>query len=245
MSSTRDADARLAGRTALVTGASRGIGLACARVLAAAGARVAMLARSEDALKREARNIGLDALPIVCDLSRLDLARQAVQEVETAFSGAPDILVSNAGLFTLAGVDQTSPADFARTIDTNLVGPFAVVHAFLAQMRTRRSGHIVTIGSIADRNAFPENAAYAASKFGARAVHEVLRAELRGSGVRASLVSPGPVDTSIWDPVDPDHRPGFTPRSSMLRADAVAAAVLYVVTQPPEVNVDELRVSRT
>jgi NADP-dependent 3-hydroxy acid dehydrogenase YdfG len=90
----------------------------------------------------------------------------------------------------------------------------------------------------------PENAAYAASKFGLRGLHEVLRAELRGSGVRASLVSPGPVDTPLWDPVDPDRRPGFTPRALMLSPEAVADAVIYVLSQPAEVNVDELRLSR-
>jgi NADP-dependent 3-hydroxy acid dehydrogenase YdfG len=73
----------------------------------------------------------------------------------------------------------------------------------------------------------------------------VLRAELRGSGVRATLVSPGPVDTPLWDPVDPDRRPGFTPRAMMLSPEAVADAVLYVVAQPPDVNVDELRLSRS
>jgi NADP-dependent 3-hydroxy acid dehydrogenase YdfG len=103
----------------------------------------------------------------------------------------------------------------------------------------------VSIGSIADRVAFPENGAYAASKFGLRGLHQVLRAELAGSGVRATLVSPGPVDTALWNEVDPDNRPGFTPRASMLRADAVAAAVLFAVSQPPDVNVDELRLSRT
>jgi NADP-dependent 3-hydroxy acid dehydrogenase YdfG len=110
-------------------------------------------------------------------------------------------------------------------------------------MRARGSGSIVTIGSIADRTAFPENGAYAASKFGVRGLHEVLRAELRGSGVRATLVSPGPTDTPIWDALDPDNRPGFTPRAAMLRPEAVAAAVLYAVSQPPAVNVDELRLS--
>ncbi|MFN2563965.1 MAG: SDR family oxidoreductase [Gemmatimonadaceae bacterium] len=245
MSSTRGGEPALAGHTALVTGASRGIGLACARALAAAGARVAMIARTEDPLRAAAREIGLPALPIACDVSRPDSVHRAVQEVESAFGGAPDVLVNNAGLFTLAPFDATSPAEFVRTVDTNLVGAFTILHAFLPAMRARRSGHVVTIGSIADRHAFPENAAYAASKFGVRGLHEVLRAELRGSGVRASLVSPGPVDTALWDAVDPDQRPGFTPRAMMLPPEAVADAVLYVLTQPREVNVDELRLSRS
>jgi NADP-dependent 3-hydroxy acid dehydrogenase YdfG len=145
----------------------------------------------------------------------------------------------------LAPLEATSPAEFARTVDTNLVAPFTILHAFLPAMRARRSGHIVTIGSIADRRALPENAAYAASKFGLRGLHEVLRAELRGSGVRATLVSPGPVDTPLWDAVDPDRRPGFTPRAMMLSPGAVADAVLYVLAQPANVNVDELRLSRS
>jgi NADP-dependent 3-hydroxy acid dehydrogenase YdfG len=245
MSSTRGGEPALAGRTALVTGASRGIGLACARALAAAGARVAMVARTEAVLRAAAREIGLSAVPIVGDLSRPDAVRRVVQEIETSFGSAPDVIVNNAGLFTLAPLEATSPAEFARTVDTNLVAPFAVIHAFLPTMRARRSGHVVTIGSIADRNALPENAAYAASKFGVRALHQVMRAELRGSGVRASLVSPGPVDTPLWNPINPDRRPGFTPRGMMLSADSVADAVVYVVSQPPEVNVDELRLSRS
>jgi NADP-dependent 3-hydroxy acid dehydrogenase YdfG len=245
MWSTRGGEPVLAGRTALVTGASRGIGLACARRLAAAGARVAMLARTEETLRAAARDIGLDALPVVCDVSRPDSAHAAVQEVESAFGGAPDILVNNAGLFTLAPLEATSPAAFARTVDTNLVAPFTIVHAFLPAMRARQSGHILTIGSIADRVALPENVAYAASKFGLRGLHEVLRAELRGSGVRASLVSPGPVNTPLWDPVDPNRRTDLTPRAMMLSPEAVADAVLYVLAQPPDVNVDELRLSRS
>jgi NADP-dependent 3-hydroxy acid dehydrogenase YdfG len=78
----------------------------------------------------------------------------------------------------------------------------------------------------------------------ARAMHQVMRDELRGSGVRVSLVSPGAVDTPLWDPIDPDTRPGFTPRASMLRPEAVAEAVRWVVTLPAEVNVDELRLTR-
>jgi NADP-dependent 3-hydroxy acid dehydrogenase YdfG len=104
---------------------------------------------------------------------------------------------------------------------------------------------VVTIGSIADRITFPENVAYAASKFGARAVHEVIREESRGSGVRVSLVSPAQVDTAIWDAIDPDNRPGFTPRGQMLRPEAVADAVLFVLTRGEETNIDELRLSRS
>jgi NADP-dependent 3-hydroxy acid dehydrogenase YdfG len=153
------------------------------------------------------------------------------------------VLVNNAGSFELAAVEDISAEDFRRTLDVNLVAPFMLVRAFLGAMKSRRAGHIVTIGSIADRVAFPENGSYAASKFGLRAFHEVLRAELRGTGVRATLVSPSAVDSPLWDDVSPDTRPGFTPRRDMLRPADVAAAVLYAVSQPRSVNVDELRLS--
>ena len=104
---------------------------------------------------------------------------------------------------------------------------------------------MVAIGSIADHTTFPENGAYAASKYALRALHEVLRAELKGSGVRVTVVSPGAVDTPLWDPIRPDSRDGFTPRSAMLPAEAVAASVLFAVTQPPEVDVELIRLSRS
>jgi NADP-dependent 3-hydroxy acid dehydrogenase YdfG len=235
----------LAGRTALVTGASRGIGAAVARLLAAEGVRVALLARSASALRDLAAALGHGAVAIPCDLRRGDAPDVAAAALRELDAEAPDIIVNNAGAFLIAPAHETSVDAFRDTLEMNLVAPFGLVRRFLPGMRARGSGHVVTIGSIADRAVFPGNAAYAASKHGLRALHEVLRAELRGSGVRITLVSPGPVDTELWDPIDPDHQPGFTPRSSMLAADAVAGAVRYAVTAPPTVNVDELRLSRS
>ena len=235
----------LEGRTALVTGASRGIGAAVARGLARHGARVALLARGEAALRTLADELDGDALVVPCDVQDAAATERAVATLTQRFDGGPDIVVNNAGAFMIAAAHKTSVADFRATLEINLIVPFALVRAFVPRMRERARGHIVTIGSIADRAIFPGNAAYSASKYGLRAMHEVLRAELVGSGVRASLVSPGPVDTAIWDEIDPDNRPGFTPRAKMLSADAVADAVMYVVTAPDEVNVDELRMSRS
>ena len=236
--------APLAGRAAIVTGASRGIGLATARVLAAAGARVVMLARTKRELAERAAEIGAGSIAIACDVTDGTAVDTAAEEALRILGRAPDVLVNNAGAFTLGQVDRMETADFERTVAVNLVAPFHLVRTFLPGMRERGAGHIVTIGSIADRMTFPENGAYAASKYGLRALHEVMRAELRGTGVRASLVSPGPVDTPLWDAIDPETRPGFTPRTAMLAAAAVADAVLYVVTRPAPVNIDELRVSR-
>lgn len=237
--------ATLAGRAAIVTGASRGIGLAVARELAVAGARVAMLARGGHELHERAREIGAGAHPVVCDVTDEQAVTEAVAAVSKHFGEPPDIVVNNAGFFLLAPLGETSRHDFTSSLQVNVIAPFLLVRAVLPAMRARAAGHIVTIGSVADHVAYPENAAYAASKFGVRGLHEVLRAELRGSGVRTTLVSPGPVNTTLWDPVAPDDRPGFTPRAAMLSPDAVAAAVRYALEQPPEVNVEEIRLART
>ena len=234
----------LDGANAVVTGASRGIGLSIARVLVAAGARVFMLARSSADLGREARVLGARALDLPCDLADSADVERVLGVISTTM-GAPDILVNNAGAFALGAVGTVPNDAVQRLLAVNVLAPYHLANAFVPLMRTRGTGHVVTIGSIADRHTYPENAAYAASKFGARAVHQVMREELRGSGVRVSLVSPGPVDTPLWDPISPDTRPGFTPRSLMLRADAVADAVLWVVTRPREVNIDELRLTHS
>lgn len=231
-------------RSAVVSGASSGIGLEVARGLAQAGFKVIMLGRDRARLDRAAAEVE-GASAVRCDIGDDASVAGAVGEIRKQVGGAPSLLVNNAGHFHLASIEKESPAEFARTVEVNLTGTFRLVHAFLPMMRERGRGHIITIGSIADHAAFPENAAYAASKFGARALHEVLRAETRGTGVRASLISPGPVDTALWDAIDPDTRPGFTPRAKMLPATAVADAVVWVATRPAESNIDELRLSRS
>ena len=234
----------LAGRNALVTGASRGIGAATARVLAAAGARVALVARNEIALRALANEIGADAVVLPCDLTEIEATQRAAADAITALGDAPDILVSNAGIFELAPLAEMPVDVFERTMQTNLVAPFVLLRAFLPRMRERGSGHVVTIGSIADRMVFPENGAYSAAKYGARAMHEVLRAETRGTGVRATLVSPGPVNTPLWDDVLSQGAGRQLPtREIMLDPAAVADAVLYVTTRDAAVDIDELRLS--
>lgn len=235
----------LDGVTAVVTGASRGIGAAIARALALSGASVALVARGREELERVADDIGPRAHVVPCDVRNATAVLDAVAAITAALGELPRVLVNNAGLFDIAPLAEQSPDGFAATVDANLVAPFRFVHAFLPAMLAAGRGHVVTIGSVADRQPFPGNGAYAASKFGARALHEVLRAESRGSGVRATLVSPGATDTTLWDGVRPEHRRDLPARDQMLRPDDVARAVLYAVTQPAHVTVDELRLSRS
>lgn len=223
----------LAGKVAVITGASRGIGAAVSCALSGAGARVARLARS---LPERVEAWGMD-LP--CDVTDAGEVARAAERIAREM-GRPEVVVNNAGSFLLASLGETTPEQFDAQLAVNLRGPFLVARAFLPLLRAGGGRHIL-IGSVADHQAYPENAAYAASKFGARGLHEVLRAETRGTGVHCALVSPGPTNTGIWDPVNPDERPGFLPRSAMLTPEDVAQAVAFVATRPAHVDVDWLR----
>jgi NAD(P)-dependent dehydrogenase (short-subunit alcohol dehydrogenase family) len=224
----------LAGRVAVVTGASRGIGAACAEALAGAGATVVRVARSL------AARVDGPYRDLPCDLAD-PAAVAAMAERVLAEIGVPDVLVNNAGTFAPAPFEAVDPADFQRQLAVNLVGPFAVARGLLPAMRAGGGGLLVTIGSVSDHVAFPENTVYSAAKFGVRGLHETLAVEYAGSGVRCTLVSPGATDTALWDPIDPDNRPGFLPRRAMLRPADVAEAVLFVATRPPHVRIDWLR----
>lgn len=233
----------LSGKTAIVTGASRGIGSRIARALAAEGARVALVARSRDELAKLASAIAAESFVVECDLTDRDQVERATGQIARTFDAAPDILVNNAGIFQMSPVDQTDDQLLERMLGTNLIAPFRFIRAFLPAMRSRGTGDIVSIGSVADRKIFDGNAAYSASKFGLRAMHEVLREELRGTGVRSTLVSPSGVDTPLWETVDEPGDP--RDRSGMLKADSVVSAVMYAIMQPRDVNVYELRLSHS
>lgn len=225
----------LAGRVAVVTGSSRGIGLAIADTLQAEGAHVVRLARSLSPAKDERRT------DIPCDVTNAVAVERAAGVVVREI-GAPDILVNAAGTFLLKPLVETTPAEFADQLATNLAGAFAVLRAFVRPMTERGSGLVVTIGSIADHTACPGNAGYGAAKFGLRGLHGVLAAELAGTGVHATLLAPGPVDTAMWDAIGPDARPGFVPRRLMLRAADVAEAVRFVATRPGHVTIPEMTI---
>ena len=238
-------DSLLEGRTALVTGASRGIGAAIAVSLAGAGVRVALVARTREKLEEVAAKIGNGAFVVVADLADEGSAAAAAAEIQKELDGAPDILINNAGLFRIVELADMGVSDFADVLRTNLLAPFLMLHAFLPLMQTRGSGHVVTIGSSADRRIFAGNGAYSATKYGMRAVHEVLREETRGSGIRTTLISPAGVDTDIWDPIRFLGSSEPPDRTVMLNPSVVADAVLYAVTRPSAVNIDELRLSRS
>jgi NADP-dependent 3-hydroxy acid dehydrogenase YdfG len=233
----------LAGRSAVVTGGSRGIGREIVARLVAAGVRTIAVARDASVLEAEAAALG-------CEWIRADVAdpasvEQLVDEAVLRLAGPPAILVNAAGSFELGSIAQTPLAIFDASVATNLRGPYQLIHALLPGMLARGTGHIVTIGSVAGRNAFPGNGAYSAGKFGIRGLHAVLDAELRGTGVRSTLIEPAATDTGLWDSIDFARNPGLPERSAMLSPAAVADAVLYALTRAPDVAIRNIIMERS
>ena len=239
MSDPRPADS-LEGVTALVVGASRGIGEATARILVAAGARVYLAARSMERLEKLAEEIEGVLLPL--DLEDAGSVGTVLQGLMSELGGAPDIVVNAAGVFSLTPAADTSVETFEQALAVNLRGPFAVIRALLPAMIARGSGSVVTVGSVAGRKGYPGNAAYSLAKFGLRGLHEVLTEELRGTGVRCSLIEPAATDTQLWDALDPDSDPNLPDRSQMLRPEDVAESILFVCTRPEGVQVPVLAI---
>ena len=227
---TRGTPESLRGRSALVTGASRGIGRAVAELFAEAGATVHLMARSRDALQEVAGITGGHGWP--ADVTDEAEVWDALDRLQEGIGGPPDVVVNAAGVFDVAPLTDTSVAVFDRNVQVNLRGTFLVIRALLPGMLERGSGTMIQVGSVAGRKAFPGNGAYTASKYGLRGLHEVLLEEIRGTGVRATLLEPAATDTSIWDPMDPDGRDDLPSRDAMLRPEEVARAALYAASRP-------------
>lgn len=223
----------LTGQIAVVTGASRGIGKATADRLASSGATVIRISRSL-VPGAEPRFIDLPG-DLADPATAVRLGRFILEQY-----GTPDLLINNAGVFDRIPFEQTTAEELTRQLQVNLIGAFGMLRALVPAMHQARKGMVITIGSVADSNGFPENSIYAATKYGLRGMHESLAAEYRET-VKFSLLSPGPTDTPIWDLPD---RPGVSPvrtRDSMLKAEDVADAIVYVATRPTRVHIEVLR----
>lgn len=218
---------RFAGKVAVVTGASAGIGSAVARMLAAEGARVALVARTPDVLEwvaGEIRGAGGDAKAFPADV-RDHAACAALLAAVAADLGGVDVLVNNAGANHRGPVEEQDPAALAQIIDVNLTAPIVLTRLALPYLRRRGGGAIVNVASIAGQIPVAHEATYSASKSGLRAFTFALREELEGTGITVSAVSPGPVDTGFLM-ADLDHVPDMIFANPMSTADEVAALVL-------------------
>lgn len=224
-------------RTAIITGAGRGIGRAIARAFAAEGATVVLAARSRAdlaAVAAEVREAGGRALAIPTDVTQ-DTAVETLVEQAVTETQRIDILVTSAGLASFGPVAETKPADWDAMLSLNLRAAIMCCRAVLPTMIRQRSGTILNLSSIASRRALPGSAVYTATKAGLEAFSRVLAEELRPHGVRVGVLVPGAVDTPIWDAM------GSTPpRDKMLRPEDVARAAVLMATLPPHAALEEL-----
>jgi NADP-dependent 3-hydroxy acid dehydrogenase YdfG len=241
----------LAGKVALVTGASSGIGEATAVALAEPGAAVAIGARREDrldALAARLRDGGAAVLQLELDVTDEQACADAVGRTREELGGL-DVLVNNAGVMLLGTIVGAGTEDWRRMINTNVLGVMYMTHAAIEGMVEQGSGDIVNMSSVAGRVARKGSGVYNASKWAVNAFSESLRQEVTGLGVRVSLVEPGAVTTELTDHItQPEAKAAAeTMYTSMqaLQADDIARAVVYVVTQPPHVAINEVLIRPT
>jgi 3-oxoacyl-[acyl-carrier protein] reductase len=220
----------LAGQVAVVTGAGRGIGSAIAQRLATLGATTVLCGRSTKPLQATAENIaasGGQSKVMQCDVSNLESVQALASFVNQSF-GRADILVNNAGVGSFsAPLHELTPEEWEKVLNTNLRGVYYCIRSFAPMMIRAKAGHIVNISSLAGKNALPNGAAYAASKWGLNGLTYSVAEELRPHNIRVAVVCPGSVDTELSPHASKD--PG-----KMLKADDVARVVAMLVTQAPQ-----------
>jgi NADP-dependent 3-hydroxy acid dehydrogenase YdfG len=241
----------IAGKVALVTGASSGIGEATAEQLAAAGAKVALVARRKDRIDALAEKIasnGGTALAIEADVTDEATANDAVKRTADEL-GALDFLVNNAGVMLLGPVAGADTEHWRRMIDVNLLGLLYCTHAALPIMGEAGSGHIVNVSSVAGRTAAMGSAVYNMTKWGVVGFSEGLRQEVLHANVRVTIIEPGFVETELQGhnehPIVVDRLEKMRDEVDPLQSDDIADAVLYAVTRPQHVSINEVLVRPT
>jgi len=226
----------LAGQVAVITGAGRGIGRAIALTLAELGARTVLCGRSREALEQTSaaiQNGGGQSSVIECDVVDLHSVEALAERVERTFHRI-DILVNNAGISGAGGpLHLLSPDNWDRVLNTNLRGVYYCIRSLAPIMIKARSGHIINISSLAGKNALPNGAAYAASKWGLNGLSYSVAEELRAHNIRVSVICPGSTHTE------------FSPHTGMnaekmLQASDVAHVVAMLVTQSPQSFASEI-----
>lgn len=226
-------------RYALITGASSGIGKATALAFAQAGIHLALVSRNQSQLQQvadQAATYGVKAQVYPTDLADLTQVRQTLAAIDHELS-AIDILVNNAGMGYTGALADMSLSDWQQVLDLNLTSVFQCIQGILPGMRQRQRGTIINVASIAGHQVFPEWGAYCVSKFGLVALSKTLAAEERSHGIRVVTISPGSVNTPIWDTntVNADFD-----RTQMLTPETVAQAILYAALLPETAVIEDL-----
>ena len=219
----------LTGKTAIVTGGTRGIGRAIAKSLATAGAKVAITARNEEELAKTVSRLnetGAGSVAgYVCDVRDYDQVKSVFAEI-VSDAGGIDILVNNAGIGIFAPVESMSVEDFRAVLETNVFGVFYCCHETIPIMKQRGGGYIINISSLAGTNAHPKMAAYNASKFGLNGFSEALMQEVRHDGIKVSYIMPGSVNTEFGGDEPGDEK------SWQLQPNDIAEVVMNLLAYP-------------
>jgi NADP-dependent 3-hydroxy acid dehydrogenase YdfG len=228
-----------AGRVAVITGASSGIGEATARALAADGHRVALLARRTERIEALAHELGGRAIAIAADVTDRDSIVAAAARVHSELGGA-DILINNAGVMLLAPFSSNQRSETQQMVEVNLLGAMTVTEVFLDQLRD--GGDLVNISSVAGRTARAGNSVYSATKWGMNGWSEALRQEL-GPGIRVMVIEPGAVATELTDHItDPQAKLSAEQfyEQVAITADDVAEVIAFAISRPRRMTLNEI-----
>lgn len=229
----------LAGKVAAVTGAASGIGLACARAMLAAGARVVLIDRAEDRLAAVAADLGPQALPLTIDLLNPDSVAGMMPAL-LARTGQLDIFHANAGAYVGGDVVTADPDQWDRMLNLNVNAAFRSIQAVLPHMVGRKTGDILVTSSIAGVVPVVWEPVYTASKFAVQAFVHTIRRQLAPQGLRVGAVLPGPVVTALLDDWPKAKMDEALANGSLMQPEDVAEAVLFMLTRPRNVTIRDL-----
>jgi NADP-dependent 3-hydroxy acid dehydrogenase YdfG len=233
------------GMVVVITGASSGLGEATARLLAAEGASVVLGARRNDRIQSLAKELaasGRQARAIPTDVTRREQVRELVDAGVRAY-GRIDVMINNAGLMPQALLERLQVDEWDRMIDVNIKGVLYGIAAALPHMQRQKAGHFINVSSVAGHRVGPGFAVYAATKFAVRALSEGLRQEVKPYNVRTTVISPGAVATELPNSVtDPDAGARIRKfyAEAAIPADSFARAVAFAISQPEDVDVNEI-----
>jgi NADP-dependent 3-hydroxy acid dehydrogenase YdfG len=238
----------MAGKVAIITGASSGIGEATAKLLGDRGVKLMLAARREDRLKDLVSKIeasGGTATHAIVDVTKQKEVEALAQKTLDTY-GKIDIAINNAGLMPLSRLEKLRVDEWDTTIDVNIKGVLYGIASVLPHMQAAKSGHIINISSVAGHTIFPGGAVYCASKFAVRAISEGLRQEV-GGDIRCTIISPGAVATELTDSIkDTDASQNIAQvYQEAIAPDAIARAIAFAIEQPAEVDINEILVRPT
>lgn len=235
----------ITGKVVVITGASSGLGEATARMLAAMDAIVVLGARRKDkieALAKEINAAGGKALAIVTDVTDTNQVKNLVDKAVKEY-GRIDVMINNAGLMPQSLLEKLHIAEWNQMIDVNIKGVLYGIAAALPYMQKQKSGHFINVSSVAGHRVGPGSAVYAATKYAVRALSEGLRQEVKPYNIRTTIISPGAVATELPDTItDPDIAKSMNNfyEQYAIPADSFARAVVYAMSQPEDVDINEI-----